>query len=283
MDQNYQSHGVRYKNGSNIVRNTCVALMLSVLVVSTLRSLISSDQPIKNRSGSSKSKLVARVPKVDWNAIKAGTSGQDPDCDKAYRKGKALEAMLREECSDSEYKDFKQLAAYGWTDWRTPNIDIKSLYLGPALKALKISEDKSKWMELAQGHAGTDLGKARADQKWPGTSAYYANYFNVEQGVIVAKNNQGPVFKNSRAATKDYLPAERIVPLRHLSDVVFLGYQDACQKAGQEVTKLEHVFRHQIANDETLYVWRAIADMDNLGPKFQASQHRCINVRTQAN
>jgi hypothetical protein len=77
--------------------------------------------------------------------------------------------------------------------------------------------------------------------------AVYDNYYNPQDGYIVASYNIGPKARYKQLGVQDPIFPD----ITKWSDVVFIEWQAQAERQGVDIGELKWVFRYQIDNDVT--------------------------------
>lgn len=160
---------------------------------------------------------------------------------KSLKSGALLYCLLHGSASSTEpsrWVDFDSLAEYGWaTDveaYDNTNQEMVGI-LNTLGVPTSVTSNQRYWCVHRDDsiHDGVE---------YPASNAQYVNVLNPDGGAVIAEMNYGPMYMDDTIEP---------IPLRQYSDVVFLAWQQA---AGDRIKGLKYVFRHHIANKDTLDV-----------------------------
>lgn len=136
----------------------------------------------------------------------------------------------------------RTLDIYGWERTRRTlgtQDDFDSLALSDIMEDLGISTTFSNWQTVTDHQWNTR-------PPYKATQARYNNWYNINDGVIIAKDNYSPDWFAKRKG----IPSTSVPPLKQWSDLVYLDWA-SMTTAGPQRQKINHVFRYNIANANT--------------------------------
>jgi hypothetical protein len=84
------------------------------------------------------------------------------------------------------------------------------------------------------------------------TEAFYEISFRLVQRAIIVINAQGPAFTDQGKS----LPSVQLVPLRHLSDFMFLEWANLCKQKGVDPASLKYIIHDNASNSVSRNVAR---------------------------
>ena len=246
---------------------TAILASVFILLTATLARPLDGaiDGVLQQWNSTSSQSLTRRWDRCDWAHIATVANQRiawdDDECTQAAKKGHALLCtMANPSTQQSVYTQYSQLAAYGYTpNVKNPSEYARSSNTEEALRQIGISATPSRWVSMSAFHH-------QSLQGYPATNAYFVNFANPRQGALIAHSNKNPTAMNLNNLDDPIEAPDQIIPLKQWSDVVFLEWREACRisRGGEEANmgKLEHVFRENIINTETVAVLRSIVQKD---------------------
>lgn len=195
----------------------------------------------------------------DWSTVEQSVEEAGEDlalCQKAFQTGTRLTCMMNPPTGfDSTYTEYAQLEDWGWSAASSKGVGIGFLNLNPVLNSLGSGTvtEPARWGSLSQTHS-----KAAKKGDYPATGAQYNNYVNLQEGIIVGYRNDGPVHVNNEKSEAQQIVSSRITKLRNFSDLFFLGLQKYASENSLDLSKIQHVIRYQITNEETINILQSI-------------------------
>lgn len=185
-------------------------------------------------------KLQSRATSLDWST--AVDKGWRLACD----MNKPATAIHQ-----SEWVGIIALDKFGWASAK-PTTQIQAVFdglgLNDALRGLQVSTDASKYKDM--NIRNNNKVKYEGQEFLP-TYAWYHNMFNVEDGVIIARDNYGPAYSASRMDPP--VAKEKITILRNWSDLIWLAWQDLSKSSAKNI---RHFIRYGVNNDQTIQLVR---------------------------
>ncbi|KAK5117840.1 hypothetical protein LTR85_008614 [Meristemomyces frigidus] len=192
------------------------------------------EDPTPDNSIPSHARLLPRAPSVKYQTCVG----------KGCKLKDLLDADTLPTSDETKYTEYSQLGTYGWMQQMAFKTNTP---LQPAMKALEAlgiptnSQDNS-WDKVDWRHK---VETTVDGVTYPPTGAYYTNFYNVPHGLIVATDNNGPA--HMYKAPKE----PNLVPLRQLSDVLWLTWADLAGTNKQQEQGLKYVIRASVANQQT--------------------------------
>lgn len=153
----------------------------------------------------------------------------------AIQSGETLLRQMTDGGLQSEFQSYSDLADSGWG--RFPTDGATDTDLQPALSALGLTS--GIYVNMTQQD---DFRLPGSDTGHPPTYAQYQQYYNPDQGLIIAEFNYSP--------QRTYKCPGAVYPaLSRWSDVVYLVWADLCGSEPDAAKKIKYFFRHHIRID----------------------------------
>lgn len=185
---------------------------------------------------------------------------------KAARRGAILRQDFFEEVPQSQFLEFSQLMQHGWEiDFEDPLFGVPRSHEIDKLAMYRdnnIPTSRSDNLRTKIVHSRVSYPDGR-HKKYRPTQAFYECTLNPR--AIVAISGESPAYR----ARRDQIPRDDIVRLQHWSDVVFLLWQNYCQRRGLPMSGLTHIIQQDVDNPRTRRIIPEVlssADFDDLRP-----------------